>query len=90
MFVYISTYMHTETTCVWVYIYICVHQVYGYVCTPSLHVREHIFTYMHAEFTCVCICLHICTPSLHVCICIGVYAGRSVLSTICVTVNYFV
>jgi len=78
VFVYISTYMHTETTCVWVYIYICVHQVYGYVCTPSLDVREHIFTYMHAEFTCVCVYVYIYVHRVCTCVYVSAYMQAAV------------
>ena len=66
--VYISTYIHTETTCVWVYIYIYVHQVYRCVYAD---VCVRIFTYMYAKSTCVCIYLNICTRAykcMHTCL----------------------
>ena len=58
VFVYISTYIHTETTCVWVCIYIYVHQVYRCV---------------YAEYICVCVYLHTCTPNPHECVHIFTY-----------------
>jgi len=57
---YMFTYIHTEFTCVCVYItYIhtasvcmCIHLR---ICTRSLHVGVYIFTYRLTDITCVCV-----------------------------------
>ena len=52
---YVQMYIHTETTCLRVYIYIYLHQVYRCV---------------YADFTCMCVCIDIHVRHIHMCVCI--------------------
>jgi len=72
--VYIFTYIHTASVCMFIHLRIC---------TRSLHVGVYIFTYRPTDITCVCICIHVYGHQGCMCVYISTYIIQSLHVGVC-------